>query len=75
MWDDSNCCISISLLWQNTREYQLKVLFWLMVLEVSVHTHLTPLLWAFDRAEYHGRDCMVEQSCSSHDGQEAEKER
>jgi hypothetical protein len=40
-----------------------------MFSEVSVYGHLALSLWAYGEAEYHGRECMVENYC----GQEVRK--
>jgi hypothetical protein len=50
-----------------------KSLFWSMVSEVLVHGHLASSLWIYGKAEHHGREYMVEQSCSPHGSQKAKK--
>jgi hypothetical protein len=43
--------------------YKEKGLFWLTVLEVTVHYWLAPLLWSYDKAA-HCRGHMAEKNCS-----------
>jgi hypothetical protein len=64
-------------LWQHTCENQLKrgKTYFGLVSEVSVYGQLVSLFQAYYEAEYHGREQLIEQSCSSHGGQEAERER
>jgi hypothetical protein len=44
-----------------------------MVSEVPVHGHLASLLQVCGEAENHGAEDIMEQSCSLHGGQEAER--
>jgi hypothetical protein len=48
--------------------YRRKGWFWLMVSVVSGPGHLTLLFLGHDEAEHHGRNPMVEGSCSPHAG-------
>jgi hypothetical protein len=50
-------------------------LFWLMVLEISVHGQLASLLWAWGESETSWWKGMAEGSCFPHDSQEAEREK
>lgn len=44
-----------------------------MVLDVSVHGHLAPFLWAFGKAEHHDAEHVAQQSCLPHSGQKVER--
>jgi hypothetical protein len=41
-----------------------KSLFWLTILEVSVHSHLVMLLWFCGEVEHHSGEHVLEQSYS-----------
>lgn len=45
-----------------------------MVSKISVHSHLSLLIWAYNKAEHHRKEYMLEQTCSLHGGQKVEKE-
>jgi hypothetical protein len=51
-----------------------KGFFCLTVSEASVHNCLASSLWAYGEAEHHGEEGIVEQSCSFHGVQEAERD-
>jgi hypothetical protein len=48
-------------------------LFWLTVAEIPVHAHLAPSLWAVQYSTSRW-ECVVEEACAPHGGQETKKE-
>jgi hypothetical protein len=53
----------------------LRDLFGLIVSDVSVPDHLAPMFLDYGEVEHHGRKQVVEQSCSPHGNQEADRGR
>jgi hypothetical protein len=46
-----------------------------LISEISVQGHLAPFFLSHSKAEYHGKEQVVEQSCLPHGNWEAERER